>query len=281
MNVNTHTKNGILASVGWIVFLALLYGLPAILTDYTFDLFADFWDGQGWIAALCFLFWTIVWFFIGRHFSVDYETKKRLYMDQYKSCDAEKASHDFKEVYLSKCAKVASRFFTIAVLFYAAAYIRGTITLKNCLVIGTFMLLSIATYMYHKRHLMNPKSFANKQGLVKLNEVRKSNNESGDIVIGQYILDADHVCLTNRHTDAKKMLTQREAQILELLAVNKNEVVKREVLLNRFWGIENKDYFASRSLDVFVKRIRTDIEDDPSLELKTVRGVGLMLLTKD
>ena len=58
-------------------------------------------------------------------------------------------------------------------------------------------------------------------------------------------------------------------------------MVRREALLSRFWGIENKDYFASRSLDVFIKKIRNDIEDDPSLELKTIRGVGLTLLTKD
>lgn len=122
---------------------------------------------------------------------------------------------------------------------------------------------------------------AHVESLVKLKEGRRSNNESGHIVLGQYILDADHACLINRSTRVKKMLTQREAQVLELLAVNKNEVVRREALLSRFWGIENKDYFASRSLDVFIKKIRNDIEDDPSLELKTIRGVGLTLLTKD
>lgn len=134
---------------------------------------------------------------------------------------------------------------------------------------------------YIKKPFMPDEINAHVQSLVKLKEGRRSNNESGHIVLGQFILDAEHACLTNRHTGTKKMLTQREAQVLELLAANKNEVVRREALLSRFWGIEDKDYFASRSLDVFIRKIRTDIEDDPTLELRTVRGVGLTLLTKD
>ena len=76
------------------------------------------------------------------------------------------------------------------------------------------------------------------------------------------------------------MLTAREAKILELLAVNKNEVVRREAVLCRFWGVEDKDYFASRSLDVFIKKIRTALEDEPGVELKTIRGVGFKLIAE-
>lgn len=134
---------------------------------------------------------------------------------------------------------------------------------------------------YIKKPFMPDEINAHVQSLVKLKAGRRSNDESGHITFGKFTLNADHASLTNRNTGEKKMLTQREAQVLELLAVNKNEVVRREALLSRFWGIENKDYFASRSLDVFIKKIRTHIEDDPSLELKTIRGVGLTLLTKD
>lgn len=79
---------------------------------------------------------------------------------------------------------------------------------------------------------------------------------------------------------SEKMLTAREAKILELLAVNKNEVVRREAVLSRFWGVEDKDYFASRSLDVFIKKIRTALEDEPAVELKTIRGVGFKLIAE-
>ena len=38
------------------------------------------------------------------------------------------------------------------------------------------------------------------------------------------------------------------------------------------------DYFASRSLDVFMSKIRKYLEDEPCVEIKTVRGVGFMML---
>jgi len=65
--------------------------------------------------------------------------------------------------------------------------------------------------------------------------------------------------------------------VLQILAANKNETVRREVILSRYWGTEDKDYFASRSLDVFVNKLRKLLEDEPQVTIKTVRGVGLML----
>ena len=62
--------------------------------------------------------------------------------------------------------------------------------------------------------------------------------------------------------------------------INKNEVVRRDAVLSRFWDVEDKDYFASRSLDVFIKKIRTAIEDEPSVELRTIRGVGFKLIVE-
>lgn len=38
------------------------------------------------------------------------------------------------------------------------------------------------------------------------------------------------------------------------------------------------DYFASHSLDVFMSKIRKYLEDEPSVEIKTVRGGGFMML---
>ena len=64
---------------------------------------------------------------------------------------------------------------------------------------------------------------------------------------------------------------------LQLLADNKNNVVRREAILSRFWNTED-DYFASRSLDVFVNKLRKLLADDPDVSLKTVRGIGLQLI---
>lgn len=133
---------------------------------------------------------------------------------------------------------------------------------------------------YVKKPFVPEELDAHIQSLMHLKEGKRSKDTSHEIKLGKYLLDADHATLKNTEDGSEKTLTAREAKILELLAVNKNEVVRREAVLSRFWGVEDKDYFASRSLDVFIKKIRTAIEDEPKVELKTIRGVGFKLIVE-
>lgn len=130
---------------------------------------------------------------------------------------------------------------------------------------------------YIKKPFVPDELDAHIHGLLKMKEGTKTRNESGFYKIGSYTLDAEHATLRNDDTNTKKILTVREAQILQLLAENKNETVKREAILSRFWNTED-DYFASRTLDVFVAKLRKLLEDDPKVSIKTIRGVGLMLI---
>jgi DNA-binding response OmpR family regulator len=69
-------------------------------------------------------------------------------------------------------------------------------------------------------------------------------------------------------------LSPREMAILELLHEHAGEVVERDTLLNRCWGI---DYFPeSRTLDQHIAKLRKRIEaipDDPQI-IETIRGSG-------
>ncbi|MEM8955028.1 MAG: response regulator transcription factor [Verrucomicrobiota bacterium] len=69
-------------------------------------------------------------------------------------------------------------------------------------------------------------------------------------------------------------LTPREASILEVLHERSGEVVSRDVLLDRCWGV---DYFPeSRTLDQHIAKLRKKVEVDvgnPAV-IETVRGVG-------
>lgn len=133
---------------------------------------------------------------------------------------------------------------------------------------------------YVKKPFVPEELDAHIQSLMRLKQGKRSLDNSHLIKLGKYILHADHATLKNQEDGTEKMLTAREAKILGLLAVNKNDVVRREAVLSRFWGVEDKDYFASRSLDVFIKKIRTAIEDEPSVELKTIRGIGFKLIVE-
>jgi len=71
-------------------------------------------------------------------------------------------------------------------------------------------------------------------------------------------------------------LSPREADLLQLLCVYKNDVLPREAALKKIWGEDN--YFTARSMDVFITRIRKYLKEDPSVEIINVHGNGFRLM---
>jgi two-component system alkaline phosphatase synthesis response regulator PhoP len=70
------------------------------------------------------------------------------------------------------------------------------------------------------------------------------------------------------------VLTPREVSLLEVLHEHAGEVVTRDVLLDRCWGI---DYFPeSRTLDQHIAKLRKKVEGNLSCAvlIETVRGMG-------
>ncbi len=93
--------------------------------------------------------------------------------------------------------------------------------------------------------------------------------------IGQYQFDS-----TNQILEAKgfsKRLTQKECDVLQILCLSMNKIVKREEILINIWG-EN-DYFHGRSLDVFIAKLRKYLKDDPQIGIENVPKVGFVLNT--
>ncbi|MBK7220488.1 MAG: response regulator transcription factor [Saprospiraceae bacterium] len=89
-------------------------------------------------------------------------------------------------------------------------------------------------------------------------------------------LTFDYKNLTISAGDSEKTLTQREADLLKLLIENKNNVIKREEILERVWG--QNDYFLGRSMDVFISRLRKYLSDDENLKIDNIHGVGFKLI---
>ena len=70
-------------------------------------------------------------------------------------------------------------------------------------------------------------------------------------------------------------LTKKEAEVLRMLAVNINNVVKRENVLTTVWG-EN-DYFMGRSMDVYIARLRKKLARDQRVAIVNVHRMGFKL----
>ena len=91
--------------------------------------------------------------------------------------------------------------------------------------------------------------------------------------IGKYQFDPENLLLI--YDSVKKTLTKKEAQILELLLDNKGEIVKRNDILLKLWN--RIDFPSSRSLDVFITKIRSYLKKDPSVKIRNVKGAGLFI----
>lgn len=82
-----------------------------------------------------------------------------------------------------------------------------------------------------------------------------------------------------KYQDTVYDLTLREAELLRMFCLNKNQVIKRDDILKQVWGED--DYYIGRSLDVFISRLRKYFQDDPGVTIDNIRSVGFKLSVKD
>ncbi|MEL6941458.1 MAG: response regulator transcription factor [Bacteroidota bacterium] len=81
-------------------------------------------------------------------------------------------------------------------------------------------------------------------------------------------------------TSAKKeKLSPKEAQLLRMFAIYKNDILSRSEALTKIWGEDN--YFTARSMDVFVTKLRKYLKPDDNIEIVNIHGNGFQLLVKE
>ncbi len=98
--------------------------------------------------------------------------------------------------------------------------------------------------------------------------------EQNRVKIGN--LEVDFVARSVACGDEAVNLTTTEWQILEYLWKNRNQVLSREQIIERIWGVA--DLEDSRAVDVHIGRLRRKLENGKSHEnLQTVRGFGYCL----
>jgi len=97
------------------------------------------------------------------------------------------------------------------------------------------------------------------------------------IRFGNFSFSPENLRLTSGeiHQD----LTHREAILLTYLLEHRQKVLRREDILNAVWG--NDHFFSSRSMDVFISRLRKLLKSDPTVKIENVHNVGYRLLIYD
>jgi DNA-binding response OmpR family regulator len=73
-------------------------------------------------------------------------------------------------------------------------------------------------------------------------------------------------------------LTFREGELLSYFVKNPDVLLGREQILEAVWG--GNDYFAGRSLDVYISRLRKYLSGDPNIRIENRHGIGFLFLIK-
>lgn len=76
----------------------------------------------------------------------------------------------------------------------------------------------------------------------------------------------------------KDNLSPKEAHLLRLFCIHKNDVLPRSTALTKIWGEDN--YFTARSMDVFVTKLRKYLSRDEKLEIVNIHGNGFRLIDR-
>lgn len=102
------------------------------------------------------------------------------------------------------------------------------------------------------------------------NEVRKEKIYQ----IGEYTFDPVQQRLF--HPQKVEVLSHREASILERLCANQNNIVENKAVLLELWGDDS--FFNTRSLHVFIVKLRKKLSLDAHIQIINIRGIGYKMI---
>jgi DNA-binding response OmpR family regulator len=122
------------------------------------------------------------------------------------------------------------------------------------------------------------KPFSTEELKLRINAIlrrikKNSENIQHIFAIGQYTFNYSNHLLSNAHEE--RQLTRREAELLHLLCININNVLRRDLALKTIWGED--DYFMGRSMDVYITKLRKMLGGDPSVSIVNIHNTGFRL----
>jgi DNA-binding response OmpR family regulator len=125
------------------------------------------------------------------------------------------------------------------------------------------------------------KPFSTEELLLRIEAIlRRTQNTITATTVNQeiYKVGKYHFDFTNQIIESdgtKKSLTRKEAEVLRLLCINKNQLVRRDFALKLIWGED--DYFMGRSMDVYITKLRKILKDDPDVTIQNIHRTGFKL----
>ena len=127
------------------------------------------------------------------------------------------------------------------------------------------------------------KPFSMEELLLRIEAVLKrsgqgsSQEKKNRFFLGNYTLNYEKRELVRKKKIRK--LTHKETELLRLLCLYTHRILERDLALNLIWG--DNDIFNSRSMDVYISKLRKYLKEDPRIEIMTIHGRGFRLIVRD
>ena len=104
-------------------------------------------------------------------------------------------------------------------------------------------------------------------------QLRKKSNDTNIIEFGDIYLDLKKYNLINKNTNDSINIINKEFQLLEYFLNNPNQVLSKELIYDKVWGMDSD--IISNNLEAYLSFIRKKLKIiDSKVNIKSVRNLG-------
>lgn len=114
------------------------------------------------------------------------------------------------------------------------------------------------------------------KALVNRAYIERGEKQKETFNIGNYTFDSITQKLICEGKEQE--LSHRESEILKRLCINRNDVVNTQNILLELWGDDS--FFNTKSLHVFITKLRHKLSQDNRIRIVNVRGIGYKLVVE-
>ncbi|MEK9614476.1 MAG: response regulator transcription factor [Flavobacteriaceae bacterium] len=101
-------------------------------------------------------------------------------------------------------------------------------------------------------------------------------NDAFEFEFGEFSFNSKLRFLIHKDKKESIKLSPKENQLMRLLVLHINDLLPREVALNKIWRDDN--YFTSRSMDVYIAKLRKYLSADEKVQILNIHGEGFRLV---
>ena len=126
-----------------------------------------------------------------------------------------------------------------------------------------------------------PKPFHIDELIARVNaQLRIENVKNNSLEYGDLILDLKTSNIINKNSNEKINIINKEFQLLEYFMNNPNQVLSKEMIYDKVWGLENDSF--SNNLEAYLSFIRKKLKIiNSNVGIKSLRNIGYKMEYKN